>query len=109
MKVYIQTNRKNMPYSVNGYVAMKGFEQMGFEIILFKSLDEVLPNMNREDIVVGGIQTVRRRLNQLKINSDEINYPESIRKYLGRKIWYSNMDTINRHPEFWPVFVKSVE
>lgn len=49
-----------MPYSVNGYVAMKGFEQMGFEIILFKSLDEVLPNMNREDIVVGGIQTVRR-------------------------------------------------
>ena len=75
-----------MPYSVNGYVATKGFEQMGFEIILFKSLDEVLPNMNREDIVVGSIQTVRRRLNQLKINSDEINYPESIRKYLGRKI-----------------------
>lgn len=86
MKVYIQTNQKNIPYSVNGYVAMKGFEQMGFEIILFKSLDEVLPNMNREDIIVGGIQTVRRRLNQLKINSDEINYPESIRKYLGRKI-----------------------
>lgn len=55
MKVYVQTNRKNMPYSVNGYAAMKGFEQMGFEIILFKSLDEVLPNMNREDIVVGGI------------------------------------------------------
>ena len=109
MKVYIQTNQKNIPYSVNGYVAMKGFEQMGFEIILFKSLDEVLPNMNREDIVVGGIQTVRRRLNQLKINSDEINYLGSIRKYLGRKIWYSNMDTINRHPEFWPVFVKSVE
>ena len=45
----------------------------------------------------------------MKINSDEINYPESIRKYLGRKIWYSNMDTINRYPEFWPVFVKSVE
>lgn len=66
-----------MPYSVNGYVAMKGFEQMGFEIILFKSLDEVLPNMNRENIVVGGIQTVRRRLNQLKIKLTILNQLEN--------------------------------
>lgn len=66
-----------MPYSVNGYVAMKGFEQMEFEIILFKSLDEVLPNMNRENIVVGGIQTVRRRLNQLKIKLTILNQLEN--------------------------------
>ena len=77
MKVYIQTNQKNMPYSVNGYVAMKAFEQMEFEIILFKSLDEVLPNMNRENIVVGGIQTVRRRLNQLKIKLTILNQLEN--------------------------------
>lgn len=39
-------------------------------------------NVYRLIFVVGGIQTVRRRLNQLKINSDEINYPESIRNQL---------------------------
>lgn len=88
-----------MPYSVNGYVAMTGFEQMGFEVILFEDLDNVIPEMNREDIVVGGIGTVRKRLDQLGIGFEEINYPASICKYLGRKIWKSKIDTINSHPE----------
>lgn len=88
---------------------MTGFEQMGFEIVLFEDLDNVIPEMNREDIVVGGIETVRKRLAQLGIGFEEINYPAPIRKYLGRKIWRSKIDTINSHPEQWPVFVKSIE
>ena len=49
MKVYVQSNKNKIPYSVNGYVAMTGFEQMGFEIVLFEDLDNVIPEMNRED------------------------------------------------------------
>ena len=109
MKVYVQSNKNKIPYSVNGYVAMTGFEQMGFEIVLFEDLDNVIPEMNREDIVVGGIETVRKRLAQLGIGFEELNYPAPIRKYLGRKIWRSKIDTINSHPEQWPVFVKSIE
>ena len=41
MKVFIQVNRQKLPYSVNGYVAMAGFSQMGFEIIYFQRLAEV--------------------------------------------------------------------
>ncbi len=109
MKVFIQVNRQKLPYSVNGYVAMAGFSQMGFEIIYFQRLAEVAALMEPADVVVGGIATVRERLSQLGIDSKELNYPQAIQKYLGRKIWLSDMDTINRKPELWPVFVKSVE
>lgn len=109
MKVYIQTDKNNIPLTENVFVAMNGFKKMGFEIVLFDNLDEVASTMNREDIVVGGIATVRRRLKALNIASDEINYPKEIRKYLGRKIWFSDMDTVASKPNLWPVFVKSVE
>lgn len=68
MKVFVQTNQNGMPYSVNGYVDMTGFEQMGFEVILFKNLDDILAKMNREDVVVGGLGTVRHRLSSLGID-----------------------------------------
>ena len=109
MKVYIQTDKNNIPLTENVFVAMNGFKKMGFEIVLFDNLDEVASTMNREDIVVGGIATVRRNLKALNIACDEINYPKEIRKYLGRKIWFSDMDTVASKPNLWPVFVKSVE
>ena len=75
MKGYVQSNKNKIPYSVNGYVAMTGFEQMGFEIVLFEDLDNVIPEMNREDIVVGGIETVRKRLAQLGIALRKLTTP----------------------------------
>lgn len=108
MKVFVQTNQNGMPYSINGYAAMTGFEKMGFEVVLFKNLSDVLDKMKREDVVVGGLGTVRHRLSGLGIDYQEINYPQEIRQYLCRRIWHSKMDTINSHPEMWPVFVKSV-
>lgn len=108
MKVFVQINQNGMPYSINGYAAMTGFEKMGFEVVLFKNLSDVLDKMKREDVVVGGLGTVRHRLSSLGIDYQEINYPQEIRQYLGRRIWHSKMNTINSHPEMWPVFVKSV-
>lgn len=108
MKVFVQADKRNMPYSVNGYLAMDGANQMGFETILFQDLEAITQPLHREDLFIGGIGTVRHRLAQLGIDAKEINYPEEIRKYLGRKLWWSHIDTINAHPEDWPLFVKSV-
>ena len=68
MKVYIQANRQGMTYSVNGYMAMDGFYQMGFMPRLFTNLAEISPDLERPDIVVGGIRTVQTRL------ADLVNY-----------------------------------
>lgn len=108
MKVYIQANRQGMPYSVNGYMAMDGFYQMGFMPRLFTNLAEISPDLERPDIVVGGIRTVQTRLADLGVDWSEINYSPELLPYLGRKIWHDTMDNINAHPEKWPVFVKSL-
>ena len=50
MKVYIQANRQGMPYSVNGYMAMDGFYQMGFMPRLFTNLAEISPDLERPDV-----------------------------------------------------------
>lgn len=110
MKVYVQLGRNKLPYSVNAYQALKGFEQLGFEIELFSKLSELDPTqLEQQDIFVGGIGTIRQRLRQLGIAYQEINYPKVVQEYLGRKIWYSHIDYVNTHPEMWPVFVKPVE
>ena len=78
MKVFVQINQNGMPYSINSYAAMTGFEKMGFEVVLFKNLSDVLDKMKREDVVVGGLGTVRHRLSSLGIDYQEINYPQEI-------------------------------
>lgn len=108
MKVFVQMDKAGMPYSINGYVAMLGFKEMGFEIVPFRDYAAVADQLAREDLVVGGIGTVRRRLEALGVAIEEIDYPAELEPYLGRKVWTSTMNTINSHPEMWPVFVKSV-
>ena len=108
MKVYIQSKPNGIPHSHNLYSAYEGFFQMGFEIVPFSKQSE-LKNSNKEDIIVGYVNNVRDRLYDFGIITTEIDYPESLQKYLGRKIWSSTINTINTHPELWPVFVKPVE
>ncbi|MFD1672323.1 ATP-grasp domain-containing protein [Agrilactobacillus yilanensis] len=109
MKVYVQSATNfELPYSTNGFIAMRGFHDMGFEVNTFKNIAELDSQLHSEDIVVGGVGTVRQRLFQLGFPAEEINYPEEIQSYLGRKLWFSHIDEVNRHPEWWPLFVKPV-
>ena len=80
---------------------------MGFETELFDSLD-TLSESEPCDITVGYIGTVRRRLDMLGKEITDIDYPEQLMKYTGRKIWRSTVDTVNSSPEMWPVFIKPV-
>ena len=108
MKVYIQCNSKMLPITDNFFKAYMAFHEMGFETKLFHSLEE-LADSKPEDIVVGYVGTCKWQLKRLGVDYHDMDYPEELTKYLGRKIWKSTINTINTHPELWPVFVKSVK
>lgn len=108
MKVYIQSKNNKIPHNYNIFNAYQGFYEMGFEIVLFSTYEE-LATSQKEDIVVGYVDTVRRRLNDFNIITPEIDYPKELSQYLGRNIWKSTMNTISHNPNLWPVFVKPVE
>lgn len=107
MKVYIQCDRRGFPYDYNFFLAQKGFEECGVETVGFQSLDEI-PKSEPADIVVGYVGIVRRRLAALGVTAPEMDYPEALAPYLGRKVWKSTANTVNASPEQWPVFMKSV-
>lgn len=106
MKVYIQCDKNYIPHNDNFYKAYLGFKEMGMEMVMFHTKEE-LRKSNKEDIVIGYVGTVRERLYDFGIIALEMDYPEELQKYLGRKIWESTVNTVNNSPEMWPVFVKS--
>ena len=90
------------------YTAWLGFKNMGFETVLFETVDD--PNAcEREGVVVGGLGVVRARLRTLGIDTSEINYPEELRPFLGRRLWKTTIDHVNTEVGSWPLFVKPVE
>ncbi|MEE0264108.1 MAG: ATP-grasp domain-containing protein [Acutalibacteraceae bacterium] len=106
MKVYIQA-KKGLPTDQDHFNAYIGFKEMGTEIVFFESYDE-LSKSNIEDVVVGYIGTVKARLNDFGKKIDDMDYPDVLNKYLGRKIWKSTVNTINSNPDLWPVFIKPI-
>ena len=108
MKVYIQSKKHGKFHNENFFKAYLGFHEMGFETVPFSNIKE-LRESSIEDIVVGYVGTVRSRLIDFGITAPEMDYPEELSEYLGRKVWKSHINTINCNPDLWPVFVKSVQ
>lgn len=97
MKVYIHCDKNGIPHNHNFYNAYEGFREMGFETVSFCSFED-LADSRREDIVVSYVNIVREKLYRFGIITPEIDYPDAIQKYLGRRIWSSTINTINSHP-----------
>lgn len=77
---------------------------------LFQRYEELIANNHiKEELIVGGIGIIKRRLQDFRIECAEINYPQVLNKYLGRRIWKSTINEIANTPKVWPVFIKSVE
>ena len=108
MKVYIKAGFDNMPKTSNFFNAYQGFREMGIETILFQERKELMTSQ-KEDIVVGYVDTVRNRLRDFGIVTPDMDYPKELEGYLGRKIWKSQINYINTHPEIWPVFVNPIQ
>lgn len=107
MKAYIQTNGSGNFYNVNTFLANEGFETLGWETKKYVSVDEIR-DKNPEILVVGGITNVRKRLADLGIErtGGEIDYPQELEKYLGRKVWTSTVETLFENEQEWNVFIK---
>ena len=106
MRVYIQA-KDGMSQDYDHFNAYCGFKEMGFETKFFNTYDE-LALSSKDDVVVGYIGTVNRRLQDFGIRIIDTDYPDCLKKYLGRKIWKSTINEINSNPDLWPVFVKTI-
>ena len=104
MTVYIQEYPNRYPVSANVYAAWDGFKSLHIQTKGFQLVDE-LRNLAPEDLVVGGVGVVTRRLEDLGILTKSIDYPDELTPYLGRKIWKTTLDDVVENGE-WPVFIK---
>ena len=107
MRVWIQSHKGYRPASKNFFEAMCGFEELGAEICFFHNPME-MRQAEPEDILVGYVEAVQRHLDEMGFSYPDLDYPAELEYCLGRKIWKSTINTINSHPEQWPVFVKSI-
>lgn len=107
MKVYLQTDEKGIPIDYDHYSAGYGFGEMGFEIVKFNNYEQ-LKTSKLCDVIVGYGKPIETRLKDFGINIPNIDYPNELTKYLGRKIWKSTINTINNNPDLWGVFVKPI-
>lgn len=105
-RVFIR--KKNNEFETyNFYQAYEGFNKLGFEVHFFEG--ELPEYLTRYDVVFDYISGVKKAISNLGITPPtEIDYPEELQKYYGRKLWKSDIDYISSHPELFPVFVKPV-
>ena len=95
-----------IPQSVNNYLAMDGFQQMGWEIVPYTDTEAVRDNAP-DEVVVGHIAAVRASLRALGLTVPaELGYPEVLHPFLGRRIWASTINAVAADASQWPVFVK---
>ena len=107
MIAYIQQNRFGDTFSESTKIAEQGFEALGVDVQKFKQLSEIA-NLNREDIVVGGVISVNQAFNRHNVVPDSLEYPKQLRniKFLGRDIWTS---TIGGIVEENNIFIKPLD
>lgn len=105
MKVYVKCNKNSNSGLVIGKSetftkAIYGFSELGCEIIPYEVLDDIYDVVTKEDIVVDYIyqcEEIFRKFGYDDVHVDD--YPECLKKYLGRKIWYDTIDSISSHVE----------
>ncbi|MGL4585413.1 MAG: ATP-grasp domain-containing protein [Flavobacterium sp.] len=91
---------------MNAFIANEGFKHFGYEVIKYFDVDAI-GTTEPEDVLVGGIGNVRKRLENIGVELDltGIDYPQELRKYLKREVWRSTLEEILEKKRFG-IFVK---
>lgn len=106
MRVFIQNDKKGKIANVNFSVAYHGFDKLGWEVVSFVTLEEIINNITEEDILVGFVKESRQIIEKLKGKIiPDLSYPESLKDFLGRKIWMDSYQRIVQEQEF-NIFIK---
>ena len=80
--------------SVNNYLTMDGFQQMGWEIMPYTDAEPVHDNAP-DEVVVGHIVAMRANLRALgRPVPAELGYPATLLPFLGRRLWQSTINTV---------------
>lgn len=106
---YIQAGEDGLPYSVNGAVAARGFEVLGYSVRFFRPADLPDLSLGPGAVVVGGMGTVRAALEQAGIRPpSHDSAPTALHPFLGRESWRTTPREVRDAGRF-PVFVKPYE
>jgi hypothetical protein len=107
MKVFIQRKVGGKEWlNVNHFNAADWFETLGYEVIPFIELDDII-GLEKDTPVVGGISNVKKALERLGITPPTaIDIPKCLEKYTCRKIWTTTLGQIHNNEDCWPVFIK---
>lgn len=111
MKVFIHKNHEGEWTNINNFSAMTWFKEMGYEVVPFTNVDELLEKgLTKETPVVGGIGNIQKALDLLGVpRPDMIDIPECLEPWTHRKIWTSTLEQVKRDEHLWPVFVKPLK
>ena len=84
MKPYLRI-RENGEFATQSIAfAKEGFDILGIQTATFTHISQV--PLSKGNMIVGFVNEVRGYLAQLGISTPDIDYPEELTKYLGRKI-----------------------
>lgn len=108
MRIFVKTNMYGIPETETEFTAWQGFQALGFKPIFYSSEAE-LAGCRPDDLIVGGVSIIRRKLQEYGVQIDEYDYPEQLGGILGRKIWSDTLGSILSKKSEWPVFVKPVK
>lgn len=99
----------NLPNNQNTYAAADGFNQVGIEVVPFRSIEEIegFDDLGERAIVVGNIGDVWAALKKMGVpRPTELDYPAHLDWMLGRTIKTMTIEEVRRGTE--RVFVKPV-
>lgn len=108
-KFYIRY-REGQPETEMQYYAYLGFRTLGIETASFDWIDDInaMPDLGSTVGIAGYIGDVQRGLEQIsKVIPPNIDYPEELQDFLGRKIWDSTLAEVRASTS--PLFVKPLE
>ena len=108
MRIFIRTGENGFPETETDYTAWQGFLALGFRPVFYDNEGE-LACCRPDDLIVGGVSTINRRLKAYGIHVDEYDYPAELEEFLGRRIWTDTLESVLRNEDQWPVFVKPVK
>ena len=104
MTVYIRKVKFPVEVTINKYNAYVGAYLRGEEVVTYQSFHEI-PYLTKEDVVIDYLNKTKALLNSMAITPEELDYPEELRYYLGRRIVPGIMSDVG--PELFGKFIKS--
>ncbi len=110
MKVYIE-QVENQFRGVNEYIAFRGFEALGYEIVPFLAAAVETLDLDTQTPVVAGIPTIWRALKTLGIRPPQLApIPRGLERFAGREFGLSTLAEIRVHvvEEKPPIFIKPI-